>query len=70
MIKALGILSSIFREAARRPRSTGVTGNPVSLLERPAARRPRRPLVWGRSWSSGYDFSSRSTRCESAPRKA
>jgi hypothetical protein len=26
--KAIGILSSIFREAARRPRSTGVRGNP------------------------------------------
>lgn len=47
MIKALGILSSIFREAARRPRSTGVQGNPVSLLDRPTAKRRRRPLVWG-----------------------
>jgi integrase len=47
MIKALGILSSIFREAARRPRSTGVHGNPVPLLDRPSAKRRRRPLVWG-----------------------
>lgn len=47
LIKAIGILSSIFREAARRPRSTGVRGNPVSLLEKPRAKRRRRPLVWG-----------------------
>lgn len=46
-IKAIGILSSIFREAARRPRSTGVRGNPVSLLDRPSTKRHRRPLVWG-----------------------
>lgn len=46
-IKAIGILSSIFREAARRPRSTGVPGNPVSLLDRPSTKRRRRPLVWG-----------------------
>jgi len=47
LIKAIGILSSIFAEAARRPRSTGVQGNPVSLLEKPAARRRRQPKVWG-----------------------
>lgn len=47
MTKAISILSRVFREAARRPRSTGVTGNPVALLERPPARRRRRPLVWG-----------------------
>lgn len=47
MIKAIGILSSVFREAARRPRSTGVQGNPVALLDRPPARRRRQPLVWG-----------------------
>jgi integrase len=47
LIKAIGILSSIFAEAARRPRSTGVQGNPVSLLEKPAAKRRRRPKVWG-----------------------
>jgi integrase len=47
LIKAMSILSSVFREAARRPRSTGVTGNPVALLERPTAKRRRRPLVWG-----------------------
>jgi integrase len=46
-IKAIGILSSIFGEAARRPRSTGVRANPVALLERPSAKRRRRPLVWG-----------------------
>ena len=45
--KAIGILSSVFREAARRPRSTGVKGNPVALLDKPQARRRRRPLVWG-----------------------
>jgi integrase len=47
VVKAIGILSSIFGEAARRPRSTGVTGNPVALLSKPRPRRRRRPLVWG-----------------------
>jgi len=47
LTKAMSIASSIFQEAARRPRSTGVTGNPVALLERPRARRRRQPLVWG-----------------------
>ncbi len=47
MVKAIGILSSIFGEAARRPRSTGVTGNPVTLLPKPRPRRRRQPLVWG-----------------------
>jgi len=47
MIKAIGILSGIFGEAARRPRSTGVRDNPVSLLQKPSAKRRRRPLVWG-----------------------
>lgn len=47
LIKAIGILSSIFWEAARRPRSTGVAGNPAGLLDRPPARRRHRPLVWG-----------------------
>lgn len=47
VIKAIAILSSIFREAARRPRSTGVMDNPTTLLERPPARRRRRPRVWG-----------------------
>jgi integrase len=47
LIKAMNILSSIFAEAARRPRSTGVRGNPVALLAKPAERRRRRPLVWG-----------------------
>jgi integrase len=47
IIKAIGILSSIFREGARRPRSTGVGGNPVALLDKPSAKRRRRPLVWG-----------------------
>ncbi|HEX5763880.1 MAG TPA: site-specific integrase [Solirubrobacterales bacterium] len=45
--KAIGILSSIFGEAARRPRSTGVKGNPVALLDKPKAKRRRRPRVWG-----------------------
>jgi integrase len=47
LIKAIGILSSIFGAAARRPRSTGVHGNPVGLLRKPSAKRRRRPLVWG-----------------------
>ncbi len=47
VVKAIGILSSIFGEAARRPRSTGVTGNPITLLPKPRPRRRRRPLVWG-----------------------
>jgi integrase len=47
LIKAMSILSSIFKEAARRPRSTGVRENPVALLEKPSAQRRRRPLVWG-----------------------
>jgi len=47
LIKAIGILSSIFAEAARRPRSTGVGANPVALLEKPSVRRRQRPLVWG-----------------------
>ena len=46
-IKAMSILSSIFREAARRSRSTGVRLNPVTLLDKPSAKRRRRPLVWG-----------------------
>jgi len=68
MIKAIGILSSIFREAARRPRSTGVQGNPVIPSRSPVSRGPAsaarlgpgggraRPLAAGRqlasSWSS------------------
>jgi integrase len=47
IVKAISLLSSIFREAARRSRSTGVTGNPAALLDRPSAKRRRRPLVWG-----------------------
>jgi len=47
LIKAVSILSSIFTEAARRPRSTGVHGNPVGLLQKPSAKRRRRPRVWG-----------------------
>lgn len=47
ILKAMSILSGIFREAGRRPRSTGVTLNPVTLLDKPSARRRRRPLVWG-----------------------
>jgi hypothetical protein len=38
MIKAMSILSGIFREAGRRPRSTGVLRNPVFLLDRPSAK--------------------------------
>jgi len=47
IVKAISLLSSIFREAARRSRSTGVTGNPAALLDRPSAKRRRRPRVWG-----------------------
>lgn len=47
VIKAIGLLSGIFREAARRSRSTGVSANPTVLLERPRATRRRRPRVWG-----------------------
>lgn len=47
IVKAISILSSVFREAARRSRSTGVTLNPVALLDKPSAKRRRRPLVWG-----------------------
>ncbi len=47
VIKAMSILSGIFREAARRPRATGVVSNPVALLEKPSAKRRRQPRVWG-----------------------
>ncbi len=47
LIKAMSILSSVFREAARRSRSTGVKLNPVALLDKPSGKRRRRPLVWG-----------------------
>jgi len=47
VIKAMSILSSVFREAGRRSRTTGVTLNPVALLDKPSAKRRRRPLVWG-----------------------
>jgi integrase len=47
LIKAMTILSSIFREAARRPRVTGVNANPVALLDKPSGKRRRRPRVWG-----------------------
>jgi len=38
MIKAMSILSGIFREARRRPRMTGVAQNPVTVLDRPSAK--------------------------------
>jgi integrase len=47
IIKAMSILSSIFREAARRSRSTGVSVNPIALLDKPSGKRRRRPRVWG-----------------------
>ena len=47
MIKAMSILSSVFREAARRPRVTGVLSNPVVLLDKPSGARRRQPRVWG-----------------------
>lgn len=46
-LKAMGILSSIMKEAARRPRATGVTLNPVPLLEKPSAKRRSRPKIFG-----------------------
>lgn len=45
--KAITILSSIFAEAARRPRDTGVQINPVGVLDRPSGKARRRPRVWG-----------------------
>ncbi len=47
IVKAMSILSRIFKEAARRSRVTGVMGNPVVLLERPRSKPRRRPRVWG-----------------------
>ena len=47
IIKAMTILSSVFREAARRSRMTGVKINPVALLDKPSGKRRRRPRVWG-----------------------
>lgn len=46
-LKILGILSSIFKEAARRPRKTGVKTNPVVLLEKPSAKRRSPARVFG-----------------------
>lgn len=45
-LKIFGILSSIFKEAARRPRSTGVKTNPVALLEKPSAKRRKKVKVF------------------------
>jgi len=47
IVKAMSILSRIFKEAARRPKATGVRGNPVPLLEKPKSKPRRRPRVWG-----------------------
>jgi integrase len=47
LIKAMSILSSVFREAARRPRLTGVKASPVALLDKPSGKRRRQPRVWG-----------------------
>jgi integrase len=47
VIKAISILSSIFAEAVRRSRSTGVHVNPTLPLEKPSGKRRRRPRVWG-----------------------
>lgn len=47
VIKSMSILSSVFREAARRSRTTGVAINPVALLDKPSGKRRRRPRVWG-----------------------
>lgn len=56
LIKAMSILSSIFREAARRPRATGVRANPVALLDKPSGKRRRRPRVWGPVVVEGVRF--------------
>lgn len=42
-IKVIGTLNQIFQEAGRRTRKTGVTFNPVQMLERPSAGKRRRP---------------------------
>jgi integrase len=47
LIKAMSVLSKIFREAATRNRSTGVLTNPVAMVRRPSARRRLTPRVWG-----------------------
>jgi integrase len=47
IVKAMSILSSVFREAARRSRTTGVRINSVALLDKPSGKRRRRPRVWG-----------------------
>jgi len=47
IVKAMSILSRIFKEAARRPKATGFRGNPVALLEKPKTKPRRRPRVWG-----------------------
>lgn len=47
LIKAMSILSSILREAGRRPRVTGVRANAVAMLDKPSSKRRRRPRVWG-----------------------
>lgn len=44
--RAMVILSSIFKEAARRSRSTGITQNPCSSLEKPKAKRTKQPKVF------------------------
>jgi integrase len=46
-LKAITLLIQIFKEAGRRPRTTGVTLNPVLMLEKPEARRRQDPSVWG-----------------------
>jgi integrase len=43
---ALGLLSSIFKVAAVWGRETGVTTNPVILVDRPSAKRKTRPKIW------------------------
>jgi len=47
--RAMVILSSIFKEAARRSRSTGISQNPVQALEKPKAKRTKQPKVFAPS---------------------
>lgn len=56
MIKAISILSRIFREARRRPRATGVAHNPVTALDRPSAK--LRQNGGASRWSGGHLSSS------------
>ena len=45
--KAINVLNMIFKEAGRRTRTTGVTINPVVMLEKPKLEGRREARVWG-----------------------